>query len=102
MRVDVAYATSRIEARIEVDLPAGSTVADAVTASGLIERYELVAAALSFGIHGQRASAATLLRDGDRVELLRDLVVDAKSVRRARAAAHPLRNPSARGRGAKV
>src|SRR3546814_20263535 len=70
--------------RVEVGdlvLPAGATVAEAVAASGF------GAEGISgFAIHGERAVASTLLRDGDRVELLRPLEVDPKEARRRRAA----------------
>lgn len=89
MKVTVAYAAPGVEAIERLDLPAGATVADAVERSGLGARLALPAAA-SYAIHGQRARADTPLADGDRVEILRPLVADAKAVRRARAADHPL------------
>ncbi|MET0917230.1 MAG: RnfH family protein [Burkholderiales bacterium] len=88
MRVTVVYAAPGIEALEPLDLPAGATVADAVVRSGLVER--LARPAVSYAIHGQRARPETPLADGDRVEILRPLVADAKATRRARAAGHPL------------
>lgn len=89
LRVTVAYAAPGIEAAEPVSVPAGATVADAVAASGLMERYAL-AATISYAVHGQRARPDTPLADGDRVELVRPLVADAGAMRRARAAGPPL------------
>ena len=51
-------------------------------------------ALLGFAIFGQRATPATLLADGDRVELTRPLLADAKAVRRQRANTTPRRAKS--------
>jgi len=88
MKVTVVYAAPGVEAVERLDLPAGSTVDDAVARSGLLGRCAVPAA--SFAIHGQRARPETPLVDGDRVEVLRPLVADPKASRRARAADHPL------------
>jgi len=85
MRVAVAYAAPGFEAVVEIDLAHGAVVADAVSASGLLEQSGIDPATLAFAIFGQRASAETPLRDGDRVELLRPLVADPKDARRRRA-----------------
>ena len=89
MKVTVAFAAPGIEVVERVDLPDGATLGDAVAHSGLLARLPAPAVA-SFAIHGQRARADTPLAEGDRVEILRPLVADAKAVRRARAAHHPL------------
>jgi len=64
-----------------VRLPAGSTVGDALAASGLGE-----AASGRVGIYGRVVPAGVVLRDGDRVEIYRPLRADPKELRRARAA----------------
>jgi putative ubiquitin-RnfH superfamily antitoxin RatB of RatAB toxin-antitoxin module len=89
MKVTVAYAAPGVEAVESLDLPAGATVAEAVAKSGLGARLA-VPATVSYAIHGQRARPDTPLADGDRVEIVRPLVADAKAVRRARAEEHPL------------
>jgi putative ubiquitin-RnfH superfamily antitoxin RatB of RatAB toxin-antitoxin module len=66
-------------------LPEGSTLADALRASGIessIPAHELTA--LAAGVWGRVADADTLLRQGDRVELYRPLKVDPKEARRLR------------------
>jgi putative ubiquitin-RnfH superfamily antitoxin RatB of RatAB toxin-antitoxin module len=89
MKVTVAFAAPGIEVVEPVDLPDGATLGDAVERSGLLARLASPATP-SFASHGQRARADTPLADGDRVEILRPLVADAKAIRRARAAHHPL------------
>jgi len=88
--VTVAYAAPGVEAIVTVALPAGATVADAVAASGVLQRCGAVPAAIGYAIHGQRAAARTPVADGDRVELTRPLVADAKAARRSRARERPL------------
>ena len=55
-------------------MPPPATLADALALAPLVPRLGLDLAALSFAIHGQRATPATPLREGDRVELLRPLL----------------------------
>ena len=85
MQVEVACAPPGREAIVEVDVPDGGTVADAVARSGLVANLGLDPGTLGFAIHGQQARADTPLRDGDRVELLLPLRVDPKTARRLRA-----------------
>jgi putative ubiquitin-RnfH superfamily antitoxin RatB of RatAB toxin-antitoxin module len=84
LHVVVAYAAPGVEALVPVALPNGATVADAIARSGVVARYGLDPRALAPAIFGQRADPATPLADGDRVELTRPLVADAKAQRIAR------------------
>jgi uncharacterized protein len=88
--VVVAYAGPEGDVLENVTVAEGAPLADAVRASGIVERLRLFEAALGYAIFGERASAATPLRAGDRVELLRPLVADPKEARRQRASARPL------------
>jgi hypothetical protein len=86
LQVEVAYAAAphQIELR-RLSLPAGATAADALRASGLTVLADPAALdALELGIRGRKCAATTLLRDRDRVELYRPLVVDPKEARRQR------------------
>lgn len=69
--------------RVALRLPSGSTVADALAASGLLQRYPQ-AEGLVAGVWGRKAEASTVLRDQDRVELYRPLLCDPKEARRQR------------------
>lgn len=76
----------------ELLLPAGSTVADALAASGWREALleaGLAAGTPRFGIFGRRVDLAQALGPGDRVEIYRPLLADPRTVRRRRAAGLP-------------
>jgi uncharacterized protein len=80
--VDVVLARPERQILRRVQLPAGSTVADALAASGLAGE----ATPGGVGIYGKAAPAGTVVRDGDRVEIYRPLRADPKHLRRVRAA----------------
>lgn len=68
-----------------VQLPEGATVRDAVLASGWREAcgaQDVVD--LDVGVWGRRCTLAQAVRDGDRVEIYRPLLVDPKVARRER------------------
>lgn len=68
-----------------LDLPAGSTLGDAIDAIGLLKQWpDLASTGAQSGLWGQRVSRAHRLREGDRVELYRALKVDPKTSRRQR------------------
>jgi putative ubiquitin-RnfH superfamily antitoxin RatB of RatAB toxin-antitoxin module len=102
MRVTVAWASPGSRGSVEVDLPEGASVADAVRRSDALARAGVEAGDARFAIFGQAAHPATPLRAGDRVEITRPLLVDPKAARRARAASQPLppwaKPPRRRGR----
>ena len=81
MQVEVVLAWSERYNAVLLELPEGATVAEAVAASGLSSDPPPVAQA----IHGLMARPDQVLRDGDRVELLRPLLLDPKEARRRRA-----------------
>ena len=80
MRVEVVLALPRTHRAVMLELAEGATVADAALASGLpLEGID------GYAVHGVRAAAERALRDGDRGELLRPLLLDPKEARRRRA-----------------
>jgi len=83
--VDVMYALPRRQVMRTVALPEGSTLADAIRASGLAEEFPEIDSACA-GIYGKPAAADAILRNRDRVEIYRPLRADPKEVRRTRAA----------------
>jgi putative ubiquitin-RnfH superfamily antitoxin RatB of RatAB toxin-antitoxin module len=86
MDIEVCYAEATGATRIALVLDAGATVADAIAESRIIETLALDRTQLSFAIFGRRATADAPLHDGDRVELLRPLLVDPKEARHRRVA----------------
>jgi putative ubiquitin-RnfH superfamily antitoxin RatB of RatAB toxin-antitoxin module len=99
LRVSVVLAIPGRQEVVELELAEGATIADAVAAAGLPERYPgFDLRDYSTGIWSRPRSAGTLLREGDRVELYRELQVDAKAQRRARARVRPSSPRSRSGR----
>ncbi len=71
--------------RLRLQLPAGSTALAALRASGLGQRLDAgVLDSLALALWGRVIAPGTVLRDGDRLELLRGLLVDPKEARRLR------------------
>ena len=66
-------------------LAEGSTLRDALQASGLVTAG-LDMASCPVGIFGKKKTPDTVLRDGDRVEIYRPLVADPMDARRRRVA----------------
>jgi uncharacterized protein len=86
LTVQVVYAAAphQVE-RVVLTLPVGSTVADAVAASGMLERHGLLlGTGVTPAVWGRQAAESQLLREDDRVELLRPLQVEPKELRRQR------------------
>ena len=86
LHVRVAYsAVPREVDEVTLELPAGSTLADALVASGLLARHGLVMdEQLAVGIWAKARPLHTPLRESDRVEIWRPLQVDPKEARRKR------------------
>lgn len=87
IRVEVAWAEPRRQFLRTIELPAGATLADAITASGVETECAIDARELDTGIWSRPAPRDTRLRDGDRIELYRPLRIDPKEARRRRASA---------------
>lgn len=85
MRIEVVYALPQAQERTLLELAPGSTVGDAIHASGLLQRMPQLELT-SVGIWGRPAGPDTKLRDRDRVEIYRPLIADPKEIRRRRAA----------------
>lgn len=89
LRVEVAYSPRAGEVDlVTLLLPGGSTLADALRASGLAGKHGLDEDTLRAGIWCKAKEPATLLRDLDRVEIYRPLRVDPKEARRQRYQQH--------------
>jgi hypothetical protein len=74
--------------RVELDLKAPATLADALRASGLPAHHGLAEGELRVGVWGRVQPQETLLRTRDRVEIYRPLIVDPKEARRLRYRQH--------------
>ncbi len=89
LRVEVAYCAGPGQADVvELVLPVGVCAADAVRASGVLQRHGLVEDGLKLGVWCKLRPPDTPLRDRDRVEIYRPLTVDPKEARRQRYKRH--------------
>ena len=80
MRIELVRASAACAERQCLDVPPGTTVAEALAASRFAAERP---AALA--IYGQVVSAQRVLAEGDRIELLRDLLINPMEARRRRA-----------------
>jgi putative ubiquitin-RnfH superfamily antitoxin RatB of RatAB toxin-antitoxin module len=85
IHVEVAYAEPGRQFLRRIAVPEGSTVADAIEASGLEKEFGVDAAVLGAGIWSRPVARSATLGEGDRVELYRPLEADPKESRRRRA-----------------
>ncbi|MFM7531667.1 MAG: RnfH family protein [Rubrivivax sp.] len=85
IRVEVIFVpTGGPPDRTELELARGSTLEQALCASGVLARHGLEPAHTPTGIWGRRTPGRTVLREGDRVEVYRPLLCDPKEARRLR------------------
>ena len=87
MNVQVIRAWPQRHETVDVVLPEGACVRDAVAAAGWAGDAEVT----GYAVFGAKTAPDAVLAEGDRVELLRALVVDPKIARRKRAEARPLK-----------
>jgi len=87
LRVAVAWSVRPGEAReIDVALPAGARVLDAIRASGAALGEDAVdISTQAVGVWGRGVALDAPLAEGDRVEIYRPLQMDPKEARRRRA-----------------
>jgi putative ubiquitin-RnfH superfamily antitoxin RatB of RatAB toxin-antitoxin module len=88
MQVEVAYARPDKQRIISLDVPEGTTVAEAARLSGIVEMFpEIDLAEIDMGVFGKvvKKPDEQALREGDRVELYRPLKIDPKQARLNRA-----------------
>lgn len=86
--VEVVYALPGKQPIISLKLAQGSTVRQAIEASGLLQKHpEIDLAKNKIGIFAKLSKLDAPLRDHDRVEIYRPLIADPKEVRKQRAAA---------------
>ncbi len=87
LNVEVCYALPAKQLLIKVKLPQGSTLQQALEASGVLLKHpEIDLKKNKFGVFAKLSKVDTVLRDRDRIEIYRPLIADPKEVRKQRAA----------------
>jgi len=85
VRVELAFSPAPRQVLTKaLVLRPGSTVADALRASGWVDEHGLVPDTLRCGVWGRIQPLDHVLREGDRIELYRPLAIDPKEARRLR------------------
>ncbi len=85
MNVGVCYAEADRQSWLRLEIPDNSTVEQAIQLSGLLARYpEIDLAKQKVGIFGKLAKLDTVVQEGDRVEIYRQITVDPAMVQRRR------------------
>lgn len=88
VRVEVCYAKADVQAVVALTLPPGTTAAEAAERSGLKARFpEIDLQKNALGIAGKMVDGDRVLKEGERLEILRPLTADPKETRRRLAAA---------------
>ena len=84
--VEVVYALPEKQYQRVVRLEEGSTVEQAIVASGLLElRRDIDLSSNKVGVFSRAVKLSDTLQEGDRVEIYRPLIADPKELRRQRA-----------------
>ena len=84
--VEVVYARPDRQALLEVSVEEGATLNTAIAASGIEARFPRDdLGSCQVGIWGRIAERDSVLKNGDRVEIYRELLRDPREARRERA-----------------
>jgi uncharacterized protein len=87
IHVSVVYALAERQTSVDIAVEPATTVAGAVEQSGLLRRFpEIAAYPARYAVFNRVVSPGTVVQDGDRVEILRPLLIDPKENRRQAAA----------------
>ena len=85
--IEVAYALPEKQRIVRLEVEAGTTALEAVEQSDISAHFDdlVVDGSVSLGLFGKAVKHDYTLREGDRVEIYRPLLIDPKEVRKARA-----------------
>jgi len=83
MNVGVAYADKFKHAWLKLEVPDGSTVREAIEHSGLLKQFpDIDLDTQKVGIFGKITKLSAKVKEGDRVEIYRDITADPETVER--------------------
>ena len=87
IRIEVAYALPEEQVILVVDMKEGTTIEQAINASGILDKYSGIdLSKQKVGVFGKLKKMDQVLRAGDRIEIYRALIADPKEIRKQRAA----------------
>lgn len=83
IRIEVVAATPERQELVDISVAAGATAGDAIDQSGVADLFPKIDFAnCEVAVWGRVADRATVLKPGDRVEILRTLEKDPREARR--------------------
>jgi putative ubiquitin-RnfH superfamily antitoxin RatB of RatAB toxin-antitoxin module len=83
--VEVAYATVHKQRIISVVIEDGATIERVIDCSGMVEIFpEIDLLRQKVGVFSQARKLTDRVKDGDRIEIYRELMIDPKEARRGR------------------
>ena len=83
MKIGIAYAVPTRQVWLNVEVPDGATVQDAIERSGILKQFpDIDLEQQKVGIFSKLAKLDAVLADGDRVEIYRPITCDPKTVKR--------------------
>ncbi len=84
--IEIVYAQLKNQELIRLELNDEVTIQKAIELSGVMNKYPEIDLTINkVGIFNQVKKLDTLVKDGDRVEIYRELIANPKDVRRKRA-----------------
>jgi hypothetical protein len=83
MQVGVVYSEPNQQMWLNIEVPDGSTAADAIERSGILKQFPHIdLAAQKVGVFGRLVRLEAALKPGDRVEIYRAIIADPNTVPR--------------------
>lgn len=83
MKVGVVYAKPQKQVWLNIDVPEGATVKDAIEKSGVLGQFpEIDLNTQKVGVFGKVTELDAVLEEGARVEIYRPITCDPKTVKR--------------------
>lgn len=83
MKIGVTYAMPTRHVWLNLDVPEGTTVQQAIERSGILKQFpDIDMAKQKVGIFGKIVPPETVVEEGNRIEIYRPITVDPKTVRR--------------------
>ncbi|ETT02436.1 RnfH family protein [Providencia alcalifaciens] len=86
INIEVTYALPEKQFLLPVKVAEGTTIEDAIIASGILTlRSDIDLKQNKVGIYSRPAKLGDVVQEGDRIEIYRPLIADPKELRRKRA-----------------
>jgi putative ubiquitin-RnfH superfamily antitoxin RatB of RatAB toxin-antitoxin module len=81
--IELVFATPQKQLLLALEVDRGATVADVISRSAVAEQFpDMQVSELAVGVWGKQVSREHVVRDGDRVEVYRQLQIDPREARR--------------------